>query len=602
MSDSDAVVQTELGAEKQIEIKPQDDNLWTARLHFALLTDNDLEMVSRMREAKRLISQEFCVPLDLLEFREVVEKSRTPEGITALVTIGRIEIGRGNPVVSFRPQKAPGGEVFEDMIAEMDFYYLDEFDQKITLERLNALLDKHGIPTDMRDQEVLEHAIVEVRNRRSFVNNLVVARGRLPEAGRSAEIEYTFHTDPGAARDLAEYRTSRKVSKKDILCQKTPPRDGRIPGRDVHGQRIPPLRGLDFDLVAGDGAKLSLDGCTVTAQRDGLAIMTRATRRLYTLIGEKVVPSRIEIMVKPVVSLRPGDQINLALEDSVEISGNLKRGSSIITQGEVFLGGDMEKDAQIRASEDVMVEGWIDGGSIASDHSVLGLKGAKDANISASQNVELRGLVENSEVSACRVDLNESKGSRIVADRKVTINQAGSDSAGKKTTIRVAWNEFYRQRLESNREAVNVLNTSLQRIEELFGNDVINTLDQSNAQRLLVKHLKRLRRQGYRDLDEDQIQSLKKLLQSVSPLRGIIAEKSDEMKTLQEKTSDGKARKPVVVIREKIQDDVEITLDGITQTIPPSERGLAITVSPEGSIRTYPLLPRSSSRPPMEKS
>jgi len=112
-------------------------------------------------------------------------------------------------------------------------------------------------------------------------------------------------------------------------------------------------------------------------------------------------------------------------------------------------------------------------------------------------------------------------------------------------------------------------------------------------QRLLVKHLKRLHKQGYRHLNENQIQSLRKLLESVTPLRGIIAEKSEEMGSLQEKATDSKARKPVVVIREKIQDSIEVMIDEISTILPPSESGTAITASPEGVIRTYTLLPSS---------
>ncbi len=575
---------TAIPANQGIEITPQSDSLWQARVLFPSSDITDREMIFRMREAKQKIAAEFSVPFELLEFREVVDKEQTFSGVVAVVAIGRIAVGKGKTVIHLKDLKAPTGEFYADMLAEMDFYYLDEFDQKVTLERLLAVAEREKIRPDLLNLPALEKALQYVLEKRSYVAKLEIARGKFPDLGRDAELEYTFFTEPGSALDLSEYRNSRKVKTGDILCQKIPPKDGKAPGMNVRGETIPPLKGLDLQLAAGDGAKLSLDGTSLKATREGLAVMTRTMRQVYTAAGKKIIPAKIEVMVKELITLRGDKPITISVDDSVEITGNLQAGSSISSQGEVFLDGDVNTGAQVNAHADVLIKGEIQGAQVSSNSSIIGRKGAKDATLTARNMVELLGIAENSEISAEQVKILQSVGSNIIARYKVQMERAQNDAAGRRTTVRVGKKNYYTAKLKANREAINSLSTSLKRIQEIFGPETLAQVGKENLQLVFLRELENLRSRGYSKLSNDQVQCLKKLLDLVKPLRNVLAEKRDETEILRQKASEDDSDKPVVIIRERIQDPVDVILDEVAASLPPAPQGVVLSITEAGAI------------------
>jgi uncharacterized protein (DUF342 family) len=569
-----------------IEITVLREDFWKARILFPTEDISDQEMLFRLREAKQKISVEYHVPLELLEFKEVVGREETYSGVFVSVSIARMVAGKGKAALHLSPLKAPNGELFMDMLAEADFYYLDEFDQVLSLERLLEIFDKSGLSRKVLNMEAIKEAVGRVHERRSYVTKLEIARGRFPDRGTDAELEYMFHTDPGTSTDLSEYRNSRKVKEGDILCQKIPPQNGKQPGMNVRGESILPLKGFDFKLAAGEGAKLAADGNCITAARDGLAVMTRFVKNVYTTAGKKVVPSRIEITVKELVKVRSGDKkINISVEDSVEISGDLKAGSSVFSRGEIFLDGAVEKGSQLQAANDILISGQITGAQVNSESSVFGKQGAKDSVIHAQDEVSLDGVAENSEIAGRCVKILESLGSRIMASYKVQIQQAKTDAQGHRTTIRVGRGDFYASKVKASKEAIETMTTSLQRIQEFFGKDTVERLDQENTQKLLLDQMQQLKNKGQKQLSHEQVQSLKKLLDAIKPLQTILAE-NEEVEVLQRKATEKDADRPVVIIRETMTDPVDVTLEDKTLTIPPTEGGVHVTLSDEGEMVT----------------
>jgi uncharacterized protein (DUF342 family) len=574
---------------QDIEVIAMSDNLWKARLVIPSVDISDREMVIRARGAKKKIAEEYHVPIELLEFREVLSKENTYIGVIATISIGRIAVGKGKMVLRTNPLKAPGGELFADMVAYLDFYYLDEFDQPVTMERLLSFLDRNKVSRDLLDMEALREALEKVTRERSLIERLEVARGRFPSKGTDAELEYTFYAEPGESLDLTEYRQSRKVKEGDILCQKIPARDGKESGVNIRGETILPLKGIDFTLAAGEGAKLSLDGNRITATQDGLAVMTRTVKRIYTAAGKKIVPDTIEVKVKPILTIRSEEPIKIAVNESVEISGNLKEGSAIRSSGEVFLDGDIEGNTRVIAGADIVVNGEVQSSEILSDSSVLAAKDIRDSNISARQTVEVRGVAENSNIEGENVKIGESLGSRIFAAENVQVNKTGNDARGRKTTISVNKKKFYTKQIQADLKTIDSMATSLDRIQDFFGKDYMERIQQENLQKIFLEELERLRSRGFKKLNENQINSLKKLLGAVKPLNNALSEKINGLSVLQSKVSEADAEKPIVVIREKIQDPIDVTIDEVTQTIEPSENGMIITTAEGGGLLTRPL-------------
>jgi len=99
---------------------------------------------------------------------------------------------------------------------------------------------------------------------------------------------------------------------------------------------------------------------------------------------------------------------------------------------------------------------------------------------------------------------------------------------------------------------------------------------------------------GYGKLTPDQAQVLKILLEAFKPMKGVLAEKNDEIQNLLKKASAEDAEKPVVVIREKLCAPIEVTIDSETRSVGPTEVGVVVT-SDEGKLTTQSL---TSPKPP----
>jgi len=572
-----------------IEIIPLSDRLWKVRIVLPSADVGDPQLVTQMRQAKQMIAAQFTVPLELMEFREILSKEETAAGIILSITVGLLEVGKGRTTVRLKPLEAPSGAVFEDMIAEVDFYYLDEFDRIISRDGLLAAFEKKGLAPDLINYHAAERALQKVIHERSGVTHLEVARGKLPDQGTDAQLEYTFFAEPRAALDLSEYHASRKVKAGDLLCQKIPPKDGRYAGISVLGASVPPLRGLDFQLIAGDGARISLDGTRVTATRDGLAVMNRTLKKVCTPAGTRVVPTQIMVTVKELLTITGDQATNVNADSSVEIRGNVKEGSSISARGEIILSGNVEHGAQISATSDVLIQGRVSGAQIVSEASVIGNQKVENSTISAESSIELHGAAENSDLTADYISVLESLGSRLQAHKKVLLRRASSDASGRRTTIRLNKNHFYASKLEAEMQEIDAISASLAKLKEFFGAETWIRTARENPQRLMLAELKRLRNTGHQRLTAPQVHALKMLLEAINPLRLVLAEKNEEYRTLLQKADEEDAERPVVLIHEKICDPVDIAVADATHTLNPTETGLVVTATNDGQIETQPL-------------
>lgn len=219
----------EADSDLDIEIIAQGNHLWKVKPSFPTLEASEKGMLARMRAAKRMISQEFGTPLELLELREIVEKSREGDGLAVYIAIGHVEVGQSKPGFRLKPLEAPDGTEFPDMIAELDLYYLDEMDQVISVDRVINELGKSGVDIDMCDFDLIEKSVKQVQKDRNFIKGLEIARGTIPDQGFDARLEYAFFGAVGEAPNIAEYRSGRKVCKKNVLAEKSPAEDGLIP-------------------------------------------------------------------------------------------------------------------------------------------------------------------------------------------------------------------------------------------------------------------------------------------------------------------------------------------------------------------------------------
>jgi uncharacterized protein (DUF342 family) len=558
----------EITHDKRVQVVSQSGSVWQVIIFLSSLEDSAREeMVYRLRDAKRLIADEYEVPYEQLELLEVIRKSKVPGGVEAEVSIIRTELGKGMPVVTLKAGVSPNGGVFSDMLAELDFSYIDEFDHQISLDRIKTEIGRAGVALGMCNLDDINESLEKVHKNKSQKIGLHIAKGTFPEEGVDAQLEYTFYTAHTEEMKIAEYVKGRKVREGDMLCQKIPPTHGLKSGIDVRGGTIPPVKGLDFELLAGDGVERSKDGNMLRASIDGIATMERTTQRVYTVTGEKVVPKKIQVDVRPVIQINAEDIDELVTEDCVEVMGTLKEGASIRTKGEVFLDGGLKEGATVMAGSLVMINGEIQDGSISSDNSVLTGSDVKSTSIVASEDVEVHGIAENSTIVGRNVSAKGARGSNIVAGESLKLGHARSNQGGKKTTIEVGRKSFYLNKLESTLNDLKTLKTSYDKICCVFGDELIKKLVPSNQQWILIQHLRNIREGGGGKPDDKKVQCMKKLLDSLIPFKAIIHEKKAELNALKKRVKKESDRHPVVLIREQITDPVDITVNGNTTRI-----------------------------------
>jgi len=582
--------------DETMQVVSRIENLWKILVTFPPDKSSQDHIIDRLRDIKTTISRNYAVPVVLLEFRDLVEKQVNDQGMKAMVIVGLRDAPQGKPEVRLKPMETERGELIPDMIAEIDFYYLDEFDHPISMKRLTVEIEKTGVDPEMCDLNRLEECMKKVRDESGIIKKLEIARGELPSIGEDAELEYAFFTDPSLADDMSEYTTGRKVKERDILCQKIPPKNGKKPGRDVHGEIIPPIQGLDFELVAGEGAKLSLDGTTVVALRDGTPHMERFNKKIYTMAGEKVVPVKIEISVKTLIALRGDEVMDIILEEPVEIIGDLKEGSSIATDGEIFISGSVNKGAKLTAKDNIMIKGKVSGGEINSEKNIFFDDDVRDARITAGELVNVKGLISNSSISGKDINLEEVEGSTIQVGRKVTIQKVGPSLDGRRTKIKIGRQDFYSERLENNKKEIDSMESTLEQIKRIFGGDVIDQLNEGQYHHVLVQHIKKLSRAGIRKVDNKTIESYRRLLESFRPMKKVIDEKSEEMRYLRSRSKAEKESRPVIVFREKLQAPVDIVTGDKKTTVKPGNTGKTVTTDKDGNFRQYKMKPSSKQK------
>ncbi len=596
MQKSAANIESNPVSDPDIKIHPQEGNLWKVRISFPTADSSENEMLTRMRTAKRMISEQYGTPIEILELREILDKSQNDGGLAVDIAIGRMDVGQGRPEIHLQHTESPSGLVFEDMIALVDIYYLDESDQKITVDRVMTELVAKEVDLNMVNIEEVQKAVDKVHLYKNSIEGLEVAHGELPDQGHDAKLEYAFFCELDEAPNIAEYRSGRKVRKKNVLAEKTPPEDGKSPGRNVRGEVIPPLKGLDFQLIAGEGTRSLSGGTTIIAERSGLAVMRRSMRRAKTPAGIKFVTSKIEVCVKQLITLDGEDIGDLVLDDSIEIKGTLKEGASISTSGEVLVSGDIKSGSRVNAGADITIYGKVDGAQIFSDSSVFTTAGAKDASITAGADVNVHGLLENSNVSGRKIKLDHVKGSRVEAGYKVIIKQSSDSDAGGRTTIKLGREELYERQLEANREVAEEMTNHLDHIQRLFGQEIMTQLGSSNTRTLLFEFLRNLRSRGVVNISNDLIQSYIKLLEAVKPIKGVITEIAEVISDLELRADEEKTRKPIAVIAEKVMNPVVVTINDKTTVVGHSKNGSAVTLSPDGNICTYSLAAPSTSK------
>ncbi|MDN5346795.1 MAG: uncharacterized protein PWP65_359 [Clostridia bacterium] len=181
---------------------------------------------------------------------------------------------------------------------------------------------------------------------------LVLARGRPPQPGKDAWIEYFFLMEEAARVEVDEeekvdYREMiirSSVAAGEVLAVKHPALPGEA-GMSVTGKEIPPPEPRDVILVAGKGVRVIENGFKCIATQEGRPVVRQ--RQGQVII--EVVPVFLH---RGDVDLASG---NLKFKGSIEITGSVTETMVVEATRDIKIMGDVAQ-ATIRAGGSLTIQ------------------------------------------------------------------------------------------------------------------------------------------------------------------------------------------------------------------------------------------------------
>ncbi len=320
----------------------------------------------------------------------------------------------------------------DSMSVSMIIKKLVENETPPTFEEIMAALDSDGIIVGI-NEELIRKTLEE----QNFNNPVCIAEGEKPRRGKNSEFKYHFQTaqshkpqvDDDGRIDYKNINFIQNIEEGAILVTRTPAQPG-IPGNNVYGKEIkgPDGRNLPFKNCANTA--ISDDGNTLTATCSGAIVF------LYKKVSVNDV-----MVIKGDVDFNVG---NLDCRGSVRVSGNIKTGFVIKTDGDLEVNGNVE-DANLDVKGNIMIKGGFfgNGEGVMKAGGEVYVKFAEGQKIIAGSDIIIGGEAINCYIETQgNVIIKGTKG-KIVggstkAKKEIKASYLGSDS-GTLTELSVAY-------------------------------------------------------------------------------------------------------------------------------------------------------------------
>ncbi len=290
-------------------------------------------------------------------------------------------------------------------------------------EELLSIRVRFGI-----DEEAIDAAIDD----KKYCTDFILAKGKLPTAGRDGKIIYHFDTNNKARPEVKEdgsvdyfkLNMLHHCTKGQVLAEIEPAERGED-GVDVYGTitKAREVKKPKFDY--GRNLQISPDGLKLMSMVDGHASLVNGA-----------------VFVSDIYAVENVDNStgNIEYHGNVEVRGNVCENFKIKTDGDVFVGGVVE-GAEIEAGGNIVIARGMHGqnkGKLIAGGNII-------AKFLSAAEVQAKGFVEseqilNSNVAATEVHAEAGKGlitgGKIIAAKAVNVRNAGSPM-GANTIIEV---------------------------------------------------------------------------------------------------------------------------------------------------------------------
>lgn len=287
-------------------------------------------------------------------------------------------------------------DVFDVMISD------DKMSAYILILQKNQIITKPQILEALKNKNVVSginnKAINDIEDGNYKKDMILVATGKQPQKGEDGWYEYLFKTDNRVnfiadEKGTVNYTNTNwfEMVKKDATVAYYHDAKTGIAGYKVTGEVLSGIKGKDLPLIQGEGVKLLEDRRTYVAKTSGK----------IELKDDKIVISNI-----------------LELDDVTRNTGKIE------FDGSIHISGSISEGVVIKATSDVLVDGFAEGVTIEAGGNVFLNKGNNSGgkgHIRANGDV-IGSFFENADVVAGNdIKANYCLNSKIEAKRDIII-------------------------------------------------------------------------------------------------------------------------------------------------------------------------------------
>jgi len=556
--------------EEKYLIQTDDRELFQVQVNLNS-SQSEIEILSRLlKSIKDEIHRQYGIPATQLKYRRIVDKQVSPEGILTILELTAVKTASGKPALKLCSIALPNGNNLDNMLLQVDLYPIDHDNQPLTPEKLKNIILETGILADFIDEKALENAVKLLHEQNEPLEDIVLAQGVPPEIGEDAKLDFSFNMEPDKS-SVKQYMGSRKAIAGDVLCVKHPRIIGKVAGKDLFGKEIKPFSGRDFNLLAGNGTKMSEDGSKIYATVNGVAIVKKDDKKVSALSYTQTFPREVQLRIDPLTVIESSRTVEIVTKNSLEIQGTVQRNSNIVSEGEIFVLGNVEPDSKIHSGGDILIEGNIDKGSLIASKNIFAGGEVTESTLSAKGTVKVEGTLRNSRVVGENVEIDRLVNSTIVASKRVVIRHVEQDEAEVLSVIKVGLKEYQRMKVTENDEFLDYLKNDLNKMKKFFGNEIVKDVTYANLELMLLKTVKQFSLNM--KMDNEKWEAAKKLMESIPSLKILINEVKSESLELLEMIEKQEQIPGEVIIKEKFQCPVRIEINSVRTDVMPVASG-----------------------------
>jgi len=283
-----------------------------------------------------------------------------------------------------------------------------------SVDQIKKKLAENGIVFGIDDE-----AISQIAKEKISIEYLLVAKGKSPVHGETAELIWSIETDYSSKPTITETNRAdfkhiklfERIKKDQVLVSKLPPTDG-IAGTNVFGESILG-KGRDIEFPAGKNTWIAEDGLTMFSSIDGFAYWENDLLNIDNIY-----------QIKGNVDYHTG---NIRANGTVVIEGDVRSGFRVEATESIIIGGNVEAASLYSQNGDITVQCGILGGGRAKILSGGNLTCGfvQDATVSVKNNIIINRYAINSTISA---------GGTIVLEENAGLIRGGDVSSGKGIT------------------------------------------------------------------------------------------------------------------------------------------------------------------------